>query len=210
MHVSVLLRPRSTTPKLCVIRANGLELYLTDIQTMNITGIAFGWNLGFLEAWCGPNVGLKSAQIRSCWQLQFLIPTKRRQSCKIVDYGFFALLHCGGRAGKGILKKLTLLRLTKRASKTGHACYAVGRDYSWTSSPLYKCSSHFLHHLMLVFFNGGFWSIVTAIDNDTLSHQSCYWMIPTFSLYEMYELARVVESGESTLLSFALGGTHVF
>lgn len=64
---------------------------------------------------------------------------------------------------------------------------------------------------MLVFFNGGFWSIVTAIDNDSLSlSQFCSWMIPTFSLYEMYELARVVESGESTLLSFALGGTHVF
>lgn len=90
MHVSVLLRPRSTTPKLSVIKANGLELYLTYIKTVDITGIAFGWNLGFLEAWCGATMGLKSAQIRSCWQLQFLIPTKRRQSCKSVDYGFFA------------------------------------------------------------------------------------------------------------------------
>ena len=42
MHVSVMLRPRSTTPKLSVIKANGLELYLTDIKTMDITGIAFG------------------------------------------------------------------------------------------------------------------------------------------------------------------------
>lgn len=77
-------------------------------------------------------------------------------------------------------------------------------------SPLYKCTSHFLHHLILCVFNGGFWSLVTAIDNDSLSLSGfCFWMIP-FSLYELYELARVVESGESTLLSFALGGTHVF
>lgn len=96
LHVSLVVRPRRT-PKVSITRANTLHLliyifmYLTDMETIDVTGIAFGWILGFLEARCGANLGLKSGQIRSCWQLQFLIPTKRENKLQKMWLKFFRL-----------------------------------------------------------------------------------------------------------------------